>query len=344
MMREFSTQSLLAAPRAMLGAAALATVLAASPPSEAGVSWGGTKSGLPWASGANGGSGGMADLQAMRGRKLDVRTVFTRIDSWSGLIVSTPGVRSHLGDGAAIVVAFGMLPQSHRAQHAACARGNFDAQMRSFGQGLVANGAARAVLRLGWEANRLNGYPWAVTGDGGDYKSCFRRWVSVLRSVPGQRFAIDWNMQDKSVFPPAGMYPGNDVVDIVGVNVYDRCPPMRTEAEWSSYFNSRHKDGRNPRGLASWLQFARQRGKKLSIPEWGVGGPSVVKLCTAPGFDNAFFIRKMHEFLRANAASIAYEAYFNGHGYTSDRRGSHKLAPVRYNPKAAAAYKGLWGG
>jgi len=307
--------------------------------------WVPIRSGLPWASGANGGSGGMRDLQAMRGRMLDVRTVFMRRDTWAGMIVSTPGVRWHRADGAAIVAAFGMLPETHRGQHAACARGNFDAHIRAFGRGLVANGAPRAILRLGWEANRLNGYPWAVTGDGSSYKACFRRWVSVLRSVPGQRFVIDWNMQEKSIFPPDRMYPGNDVVDIVGVNTYDRCPPLRTEAQWNAFFNSKHRDGRNPRGLGTWLAFARKRGKKLSVPEWGIGGPFVPfsKCGGESGIDNPLFMRKMFGFLKANAKDIAYEAYFNGHGAETARRGSHKLAPAKFNPRASAVYRDLWG-
>jgi hypothetical protein len=276
---------------------------------------------------------------------LDFRTVFIQRNTWSGMLVSVPGVMWHQGDGAAIVVAVGMLPESHRGQHAACARGDFDAHIRTFGQSVVNYGAPKAILRLGWEANRLNGFPWAVTGDGSDYKACFRRWVSVLRTVPGQRFVIDWNMQDKSIFPLDQMYPGDDVVQIIGINPYDRCPPLRTEAQWNAWYNSKHKDGRNPRGIGTWLAFARQHGKKFSVPEWGIGGPLVpISKCGGEsGIDNPFFIRKMFAFFQANAKDIAYEGYFNGHGAETASRGSHKLAPTIYNPLSAAAYRELWG-
>ena len=300
------------------------------------------RSGMPWASGANGCCGGMSELEALRGRKLDFRTTFLRTDTWAGMIATAPNVRGLVSDGAAAVAAFGMMPATHRGQHAQCWQGQFDSYIRSIGRGFVNGGAPRAVLRLGWEANRLNGFPWAVTGDGSDYKRCFRRWVSILRTVPGQRFIIDWNMQDKSVFPPDQMYPGNDVVNIIGINVYDRCRPVRTQAQYDFWMNAKHKDGRNPRGPKSWVEFARQRGKKLSIPEWGVGGPSVVKACAEPGFDNPMFVRNWHAFLSANAGILAYEGYFNAHGYTNDSQGSHKLAPTIYNPQSSAVYKALW--
>ncbi len=83
--------------------------------------------------------------------------------------------------------------------------------------------------------------------------------------------------------------------------------------------------------------------------------------CPEPGIDNPYFIEKMYEFLWKNAADIAYEAYFNDTGGEDPALGSHKLfAPdlsgtqtqgsaayneyaQRYNPKAAAKYRQLWG-
>ncbi len=67
------------------------------------------------------------------------------------------------------------------------------------------------------------------------------------------------------------------------------------------------------------------------------------KACSEPGFDNPFFVRKMHEFLQANAGIIAYEAYFNGNGGGTPAQGTHRVAPTRYNPRSAAVYWQLWG-
>lgn len=317
-----------------LGASLLASATAA----DAGVTWGGARSGLPWASGAN---GGMAELESHRGRRLDFRTMYVSIDNWTNMIRDTAYARKLAAQGSNIVVGMGMLTQTHRGQHSQCGSGSFDSYIRSYGAGLVNAGEPDAILRLGWEANRMGSFPWAVTGNGSSYKACFRRWVSILRSVPGQRFTIDWNMGQKGTFPyhVDQMYPGNDVVNVIGVQNYDRCAPVRTEADWNKKINATSKAG-SPNGIGSWLKYAKGKGKRLSLPEWGIGGPR--DICGQPGIDNPFFLQKMHNWLRQNAGSIAYEAYFNSHGSSSASKGSHKLAPASHNPKSAEIYRSLW--
>jgi hypothetical protein len=303
-----------------------------------GATWGGSRSGLPWASGSN---SGMDGLESLRGRRLDVRTMFFGYTSWGTLAGSSAAIGQTMARGGRLAIALGMLPRSHAGQHERCAAGGFDAEIRAVSNGIVRRGGHDAIIRLGWEANRVRGYPWAVTGDGSAYKECFRRWVSILRSVPGQDFVIDWNMAQAGTFPHIDrMYPGDDVVDVIGVQQYDRCPPAANDAEWERTYWERKNTG-SPVGLGPWLEYARSKGKRLSVPEWGVGGPRNV--CGNPGFDNPFFIRKMYDFFRTNAESIAYEAYFNGDdGSGNDENGSHRLTPSHYNPKSAAAYRALW--
>jgi hypothetical protein len=306
---------------------------------------GGSRSGLPWASGA---SGGLDELEALRGRRLDIRTAFFGVDDWAHMAKSASALRRTIAAGGQLVIALGMLPRSHAEQHQQCADGAFDALIRAVAEGIVRKGGAGAVIRLGWEANRVRGFPWAVTGDGTAYKACFRRWVAILRAVPGQSFTIDWNMAQAGTFPyhVERMYPGDDVVDVIGVQQYDRCNPVLDEAAWQAAYQRRRAGTGSPIGLGAWLDFALSKGKRLSVPEWGIGGPN--DICRTPGIDNPFFIRKMHAFFAANAASIAYEAYFNGHGAwdgagnPSDHQGSHKLAPAHYNPQSAATYRALW--
>jgi Glycosyl hydrolase family 26 len=319
-----------------ISALALTAVLALPITAEAKVSWGGSTSGMPWASGASTGSG---ELETHRGRKLDFRTMYVSKKSWSGLVRDTNYARFLGSQGSKVIVAVGLMPETHRAQHAQCARGSFDTHIRNFARGLVNAGAEDAVLRLGWEAN--GSFPWKVTGDGSSYKACFRRWVSVLRSTPGTQFTIDWNMARGGTFPYHidRMYPGSDVVDVVGVQWYDRCAPVRNEADWNKLINKKARNG-GPYGVGAWLAYAKSKRKRLSIPEWGIGGPRHV--CRAPGIDNPFFIQRVHKFFRDNAGSIAYEAYFNGHGGPNGSRGSHKLAPANFNPRSAAAYRSLW--
>ena len=280
-------------------------------PAAAATTWGGIRSGLPWASGAN---GGLDEIEALRGRRLDVRTAFFGMSTWSHMAASANALPRVAAAGGRLVIGLGMLPHSHTGQHQQCADGKFDAQIQVVGEGIVRKGGSNAIIRLGWEANRMGGYPWAVTDDGTAYKACFRRWISILRAVPGQGFTIDWNMAQVGTFPYHidRMYPGDDVVDVIGVQQYDRCAPARTEAAWTAGLNRQHERTGSPIGLGRWLAYAKSKGKRLSVPEWGVGGPRDV--CGQPGIDNALFIRKMHAFFAANASSIAYEAYFNGHG------------------------------
>ena len=309
------------------------------------------RSGLPWASGAGGYSGGMEELEAMRGRPLDVRVLFLPIDRWSNMIAGAKHAGTHARTGARISIGIGMLPEESRGQHMACWQQRFAHHIRAIGAGLINNGAPDAIIRLGWEANRPNGYPWAVVkGKEREYIGCFRKWVNQLRSLAGQRFVIDWNMQDKSGFPASAIYPGGAWVDLIGINVYDRCPPIRDDAAWTQWIYRKHGDGWNPRGPATWLEFATTRGKKLSIPEWGIGGAQTVKYCSEPGFDNAWWVRKWHGWLSANAGHIAYAAYSNFHGdgqsngIAPTKGGSHRLAPSTWNPQSSAVYRELWGG
>ena len=263
------------------------------------------RSGLAWASGTSNAS---PSFEGWRGRRLDLRTEFMSIDNWRNMIRSTAWVANGRIAGTRTVLGMGMLPKTHRGRHQECARGAFDGYMRQVGAGLVGNGLSDAVIRLGWEANRMGGFPWAVTGDGSSYKACFRRWVAVLRATPGQHFLIDWNMAARGKMPYSvdRIYPGSDVVDIIGVQQYDTCPPVRTEAAWQAKMHSRNRDTNGPFGLATWLAYAKSKGKALSIPEWGIAGRR--SLCRRPGFDNPLYVRVMHEFLRANAGSIAYES------------------------------------
>ena len=52
--------------------------------------------------------------------------------------------------------------------------------------------------------------------------------------------------------------------------------------------------------------FAREHGKGLSIPEWGLASPADGGLG-----DNPFYIEKMRSFFEANADVLVLESYFS---------------------------------
>ena len=305
------------------------------------------RSGLPWASGSLN-SGG--PFEAWRGGRVeDVKTVFFGINDWQHMAASAGGLSYRLPQYQ-MIVALGMLPRSSAGQLAQCAAGQFDTQISAVTNGMLANGGQAAflagrpiIIRLGWEANNTKGaFPWRIVGNGFTWRDCFRRWVDILDpkvdtdgnpATPPQRtgrFRIVWNMANKGTFeyPINNIWPGNDYVDIVGSEFYDRCPTVKNgdEAGWRLASNGRTASG-SPVGPVAWLAFARSKGKKYAVPEWGIGGPNTVN-CGASqdkGYDNPFVVRKMFEFFTANADDIAFEAYFNGHGYAEGERGSHMI-------------------
>lgn len=336
-------------------------------------------SGLPWPSGVSISSRGTRAFEAWRGRPLDLETVFFGLKTWAHMSSSTRTLRTKLPTvPGRLVVALGLVPADYTGQVAECAAGLFDPQIHAIASGMLVNGAAAAaavgkplLLRLGWEANAVDsGFPWYVVGDGAAWRACFRRWVDILNpiadasTVPPTRaknFIIVWNMANRGTFPHPidNIWPGDDYVDVVASQFYDRCPPLPegNNAEWARRLSARDAHG-NPAGPLAWLNYARSKNKPYAIAEWGVGGPNDV--CARPGIDNPYFIRKMHEFFQTHAEDIAFEAYFNFHGYVDDSKGTCELfAPEpdypdpttpgylaytqRYNPRSAGAYRELWG-
>ena len=138
-------------------------------------------------------------------------------------------------------------------------------------------------------------------------------------------------------YPIDNLWPGDEYVDIVGSQYYDRCPPVPAGDRYA--FEARldaRSFSNNPAGPRAWLEYARSKGKPWAVPEWGIGGPR--EGCAEPGIDNPYFIRKMYEFFWNNAADIAFEAYFNDIGGGDPDFGTHELfAPTPANPAPTSA-------
>jgi hypothetical protein len=124
------------------------------------------------------------------------------------------------------------------------------------------------------------------------------------------------------------LYPGDAYVDIVSVTYFDGWPAFNSDAIWAANYRTRLRGG--PLGIGAWLDFARSRGKKFAVPEWGIwrGRPGCV--------DNPVYIRKMHEFSRNCGGDLAYENYFNQIAH-------HQICPANINPRASAEYRRHWG-
>jgi len=71
--------------------------------------------------------------------------------------------------------------------------------------------------------------------------------------------------------------PGDDVVDYIGLDVYDFKYEGSAAERWDSYYL------KAPFGLEWHREFAARHGKAMSYPEWGVGNFG----------DNPFFIQQI---------------------------------------------------
>ncbi|WP_070017930.1 glycosyl hydrolase, partial [Streptomyces nanshensis] len=139
------------------------------------------------------------------------------------------------------------------------ADGRFDNHYRTLAERLVRLKSPDTVIVLGWEMNGLT-YSHRCAPDPGAWTAYWRRIVNTMRSVPGQQFRFDFApSRGSDAFPWTECYPGDDFVDIVGMDTYD-------QPEGTSF----DEQVNEPHGLQAQVDFARDHGKAVSYPEWGL--------------------------------------------------------------------------
>lgn len=156
------------------------------------------------------------------------------------------------------------------------AAGRYDHRFRTLAQRLVRLGLHDAVLVPGWEMNGTT-YTHRCGPDPHAWKTYWRSLVTAMRSVPGQEFRFDFapsRGEDALAWPLC--YPGDDVVDIIGMDTYDQ-PPGE---DFDDYITQ-------PYGLRAHVDFAAAHGKPISFPEWGLFRNG----------DNAAYMRRMLEWM-----------------------------------------------
>ena len=228
------------------------------------------------------------------------------------------------------VVSLPLLTENTTRQFDNCARGAFDRYHREAAQVMKRRGASDAIIRLGWEANG-SWFPWSAGKNPEGYKKCFRRAAKTIKSVD-RKFKIEWPMAKKGhlKFNVDKIYPGGDVVDIIGVVLYDRYPSFNTQKVWNKMYNAKFNGG--PYGPGAWLRYAKSKGKPLAVGEWGLSNGY-----TRRSKDNPVFIENMYKFLKKNARNISYASYYN-----CQSNNKYRIYPKSANPKSSATYKRLW--
>ncbi|MGW0916341.1 glycoside hydrolase family 26 protein [Streptomyces sp. NPDC002784] len=139
------------------------------------------------------------------------------------------------------------------------AAGAFDRHYRRLAERLVELKVPDTVIVLGWEMNGIT-YTHRCGPDPEAWKKYWNRIVTTMRAVPGQKFLFDFTpTRGRDAVPWTECYPGDDTVDIIGMDAYDQPRGMP--------FDEQVKE---PYGLQAHVDFAKAHGKPISYPEWGL--------------------------------------------------------------------------
>jgi glycosyl hydrolase family 26 len=220
---------------------------------------------------------------------------------------TAPGTDRHL------IITQNLFPASENSldwRHMG-ANGDYEAHARALAQNLVATGLGDSVIRLGHEANGT-WYPDSIGSTQADFdlwKQFWRRTVLAMRSVPGANFRFDWCINaGYRAIPLDSFYPGDDVVDIVGIDAYDAGVPTNRTDRWNYLYTQ-------PDGIRDVERFAAAHGKPMSIPEWGVGPAG----SNNSGGDDPAYVDGIASVVRNNR--LAYQSYFYNYDWATQLAG-----------------------
>lgn len=274
-------------------------------------------SGLDWPSGVHAANelGPHLAFGDWRGRPIDVLHTFTNYQNWEGMIGAEPYMTWHRAFYSdkkhTYVISQPPYPRG-QGNNAACARGEYNQQWQQFGKTLVQHGLDHhnTVIRIAWEFNGDYMY-WTSGPTPGDFIKCWRNVAQNIKAV-APNIRTDWTLNGHGWGANLGgnmynAYPGDDVVDIVGMDEYDHYPSVTSDAEFDTRCN---KAGGS--GVCDLARFAREHHKQLSVGEWSVtGGCSGSARTGKNGGDNPLFIRRMAQFFHENRDILAYESYYD---------------------------------
>lgn len=193
------------------------------------------------------------------------------------------------------------------------AAGQFDHHFRALAERLVELKVPDTVIVLGWEMNGTT-YTHRCGPDPEAWKTYWQRIVTTMRAVPGQKFVFDFTpSRGRDAVPWTECYPGDDTVDIVGMDAYDQPAGLS--------FDEQVKE---PYGLQAHVDFAKSHGKAISYPEWGLFRNG----------DNAEYMRRMLAWMDEHQPLYNTLTDYCPHGVWQCSR----------NPKASEVYRSVLSG
>ena len=267
----------------------------------------------------------MADSRSVEAMNSSIYGQFAAPDAY------LPGLSERLDVVVSIPLAFGPggipLEPDGRAEVQTMleetASGGHDNDFRLVAEYLVTAGYEDATIRLGHEFDG-DWAPYSARGNNEAYIAAFRHVHDVMTAVSPE-FQFDWaSMVPHFLEYGPDAYPGDDVVDVIGIDAYWRGAEPISDAEWTNRFEP---------VLRAHLEFAQLHGKPVSYPEWGRSFA-----------DHPRFVELMHEWFSqlptTGAGSLAYQAYFNEVGLTDDEFYPYDLDKL---PNVKSRYIDLFG-
>lgn len=278
-----------------------------------GVAGGDALAGATWKSGTCGADA--AAFASWRGTPLGLATGWAPWNDWNSMLsyMSGSNPRALRSKSSNVSIGVGLFPKTG-GNLADCAANKYASNHRTIGSRLAANGVGDAEVRLGWEANNRS-YPWtAVDRPADQWKACFTNAAEAIKAG-GPDLRVAWHMAKKGKIDVNTIWPQGAPITNVGVSHYDD--------DWARFGNETVNG--SPWGLRAWLAFAKAKGRKLEVAEWGVGRVG----------DNPDYIQATHDFFRDAGADLAHEGYLNcGSGYG--------LYPSDGLPRSSDAYRQLY--
>jgi Ca2+-binding RTX toxin-like protein len=203
---------------------------------------------------------------------------------------------------------------------AAGAKGDYNSNYLTAAKTLASTyaGDDKIYVRVGEEFNGT-WMTWAAAGKEADFIATYRNIVDAFRSV-SDKFVFEWNVNVGDYgMNPADAYPGDNYVDIVGMDFYyntdwDSKDPLQA---WNHMVSRTY-------GL-QWLEdFAKAHGKPTAYSEWGVNSDTA-----GP------YIQKAKEWFESH--NVVYQQYWD-----SNSAFAGLLNGGAY-PTAAAAFQDVFG-
>jgi hypothetical protein len=239
------------------------------------------------------------------------------------------------------------------------ADGQADSYYKTLAQNLVNAGFGSSYIRLGWEFNGT-WMGWKIcqedgsglSGTASDFVPAFQNVVTSMRSVSGANFKFIWNPIDSSNVSCPGaslenFYPGDNYVDAVALDVYDGIGSNTSDtARWSDLLNGVNSgqwtaerpqsiNGNSFEGYGlNWLAaFAKEHGKQVSVPEWGLDDSGL----DAGGGDDSNFVDQISSWFKANLTGPAIFWNYGGGTLTLDIPNASNNSGT--TPDATSAFK-----